>query len=196
MHHKHKSLFHNSSFAIACPVPYHPSRHHLQRGRVPKIKSKRERNYHKQWHKIHYSRIQKDNWFAFWMIHVGKAWSMKYRILFKCINLHQHSLCTFCLHVLAFRGLSNINREHDDLRCHGWHLVAEAELVGSVHVCCHGVFSTGFSVAFVNLLAIRPCYLKKDTANISVKTTAVWGHDISNMKHMATSVYTKHSIAI
>lgn len=69
---------------------------------------------------------------------------------------------TFRLHVLAFRRLSDVDGEHDDLGRHGGHLVAEAELVGSVHVCSHGVFPTGLSVSFVNLFTIRPRYLKRE----------------------------------
>lgn len=156
MHHKLKSLFHNSRFAIVCPVPYHPSCHHLQGGKeCPKWS-------HKEKEKItskETSLIQTEDWLALWVIHLRKTWRAKCRILLKSINLRKHSLCTFCLHVLVFRGFSNINCEHDNFRCHGWHLVAEAKLVGSIHVCGHRVFSTGLSDSFVNLLAIRSCYL-------------------------------------
>lgn len=83
---------------------------------------------------------------------------MKCKALHTRARTHTH---TFRLHVLAFGCLSDIYGEHNDLGCHGGHLVAEAELVGSIHVCCHRVFSTGLSVPFVNLLAIRPCYLHR-----------------------------------
>lgn len=71
-------------------------------------------------------------------------------------------VCTFCLHVLALGGLSDVDGEHDDLGGHGGHLVAEAELVGAVHVCGHRVLAAGLSVAFVDLLPIRSRYLEED----------------------------------
>lgn len=67
---------------------------------------------------------------------------------------------TFCLHVLSLRSFPNVNSEHHYLGSHGGHFVAEAELIRPVHVSCKGVFSTGFSVAFVNALVIRACDLE------------------------------------
>lgn len=81
---------------------------------------------------------------------------------------------TFCLHAVSLGGLSNVNGEHDDLGCHGGHLVAEAELVGPVHVSCHGVLSTGLSIAFVDLLAIRSCYLHSRDNIIHILANSCW----------------------
>lgn len=67
---------------------------------------------------------------------------------------------TFCLHVLSLRSFPNVDSEHHYLWSHGGHFVAEAELIRSVHVSCESVFSTGFSVAFVNAFVIRACDLK------------------------------------
>ncbi len=177
MHHKRNSLFHNSSFAIVCPVPYHPSCHRLKRGKSFQNKVKKGRNYHKQSHKI-------NNRETVCTLNDPCEKRLRYEIrtnLFIHINPHIWPLRTFCLHVLAFGGLSNINCEHDDLGCHGWHLVAEAELVGSVHVCCNRVLATGLSVAFINLLSIRPCYLQRtQEINIWVRTSE-WGHDIQDI---------------
>lgn len=75
------------------------------------------------------------------------------------LNSHTQIKLTFRLHVLYLGCLSDIDGEHDNLWCHGGHLVAEAELVGPIHVSCHGVLSTGLSISFVDLLAIRSCYL-------------------------------------
>lgn len=143
-----------SVFAIACPVPYHPSCHHLRRG-----KRQSAQNKERKLSPTRSTTAEHRKEFAVCMIHVGSVQRYIYGI-FKCACINAGGSRTFCLHVLAFRGLSDIDGEHDDLGRHGRHLVAEAELVGSVHVRRHGVFPTGLSVAFVNLLTIRPGYLE------------------------------------
>uniref|UniRef100_A0A0E9XHF9 Uncharacterized protein n=1 Tax=Anguilla anguilla TaxID=7936 RepID=A0A0E9XHF9_ANGAN len=90
-------------------------------------------------------------------------------------HLLQLVLMSFRLHAVPLGGLSNVDGEHDDLGGHGGHLVAEAELVGSVHVSGHGVLSAGLPVAFVNLRAVWPGYLHIDVQEAS----------FGNLKHEA-----------
>jgi hypothetical protein len=67
---------------------------------------------------------------------------------------------TFRFHVLSFGRLANVDGEHDDLGCHSGHLVAEAELIDTIHMCSNGVLSAGLTVSFVNLFTVRTSYLQ------------------------------------
>ena len=55
---------------------------------------------------------------------------------------------TISLHVV-FWSLSYLHTEHDYLRCHGGHLVAETVLVQAVHVCRKCILATGLSLSRV-----------------------------------------------
>lgn len=69
------------------------------------------------------------------------------------------SALTLCLHVLSFGRLADVDGEHHNLRGHGGHLVAEAELVGSVHMGSYRILPAGLTVSFIDLLPVRTCYL-------------------------------------
>jgi len=61
---------------------------------------------------------------------------------------------TLCLHVLSFGRLADVDGEHHNLRGHGGHLVAEAELVGAVHMGGYRILPTGLAVSFIDLLPV------------------------------------------
>lgn len=71
------------------------------------------------------------------------------------------SALTLGLHVLSFGRLADVDGEHHDLGGHGGHLVAEAELVGPVHMGGYGILPTGLTVSFIDLLPVRTGYLTK-----------------------------------
>lgn len=78
-----------------------------------------------------------------------------------------HAL-TLRLHVLSFGRLADVDGEHHDLRGHGGHLVAEAELVGSVHMGGYRILAAGLAVSFIDLLPVRTGYL--------FRTNNTWGN--------------------
>ncbi len=71
--------------------------------------------------------------------------------------------------------LSHVHREHDNLRCHRRHLIAETVLVDSVGVCSESVLSIGLAVALVNSSAVG-----SGNFDVNVKEAA-----LNYLKHQA-----------
>lgn len=75
-----------------------------------------------------------------------------------CVVTHDRDtedMLTVALNAV-FRCLSNVHAEHDDLGCHGGHLIAEAILEFSIHVSCKRVLAIGLSVTTVYNTSIWP----------------------------------------
>lgn len=62
---------------------------------------------------------------------------------------------TFAVFIHVHFGLlSNVHAEHNNLGCHGGHLVAEAVLVDTIHVSSKGVLAIGLPLPIVDVLTI------------------------------------------
>lgn len=76
---------------------------------------------------------------------------------------------SFCLHVLSFGSLPNVNGEHYYLWSHSGHPIAKAELVCPIHVGCKCVLPAGLPVSFIDSFIIWSCDLHVDVQEAALR---------------------------